>query len=388
MVLATVASLPRRIVSRASIARQERALRRRTIRAAQPIFTALPGSPFDVAVSKDGAHAFVSLPGRDGGAIAVLAAAGGGWTIVRTFPLPGSPRGLAFDHDGRYLLAAAATHVLVLDARALVAGSDRVVVSTVGTDGGSIQLCVTLDNRVAFVTDEEADRLEVIDFGDSLATDSPNGRLAASVRLPPAPVGCALSVDGRHVLVTSQHGEDEGAGMLSVLDVAAAIADPKQAVLAQVPAGVRPVRVAVAPSGGTVWVTARGSNSVLGFDLSALLGGSPAKRPVAVPVGPAPVGLTLARNGALLAVANSNRFRGGKRPQTLSLIDTEAALAGRPAVLGTIPAGVFPRELATLPDDETILATNFTSRTLETVSLGAVEIHRKTASDQRFSTSR
>ena len=90
----------------------------------------------------------------------------------------------------------------------------------------------------------------------------------------------------------------------------------------------------------------------------------------------------------MLVVANSNRFRGGNRPQTLSVVDTKAALAGGDALVGTIPAGVFPRELTVLPDDETILATNFSSMTLESVSLAQVEIPEKGASDRRFCTSR
>jgi DNA-binding beta-propeller fold protein YncE len=68
-----------------------------------------------------------------------------------------------------------------------------------------------------------------------------------------------------------------------------------------------------------------------------------------------------------VAVTASNRFAGGRKPQGLTLIDAAAALAGKPAVLASVPTGAFPRELAVLPDGRTLLVTNFDSRTVEMV---------------------
>lgn len=368
-------------MTRGSVARAIASLRSRvepklTLPGLEPVFTPLPGAPFGVAVSVDGLHAFVSLPGRDGSAIAALAA-GTQWHLVRSVPVarPAMPRGLARDHLGRYLIVAAASELLVVDMQEMLTGEQDPIAARVPTSGGeSVQVALTTDDRIAFVTDEENATLSVFDFAGSLATPAPAAVLVGQVPVPPGPVGCALSADGRHVFVTSQMSEGGGRpGVLSVIGVAEALRDPDGAVVARASAGECPVRVAVSPSGDAVWVTDRGGDSLLAFAAEALVAGNADGPQSIVRVGRAPVGLALVRGGSLVVVANSNRYQGGDRPQTLSVVEAGAALAGeKKALLGTIPAGVFPRELAVLPDDETILVTNFASKSLETVSLAPV----------------
>ena len=53
----------------------------------------------------------------------------------------------------------------------------------------------------------------------------------------------------------------------------------------------------------------------------------------------------------------------------LSVVNVAAALAGRPAVLGIIPAGMFPREMALEPGGQTLLVTNYASGQLEAISV-------------------
>jgi DNA-binding beta-propeller fold protein YncE len=48
--------------------------------------------------------------------------------------------------------------------------------------------------------------------------------------------------------------------------------------------------------------------------------------------------------------------------------------AGARAVLGTIPAGTFPRELRVTEDGRTLLVTNFNSSTLELVDLARLPL--------------
>jgi DNA-binding beta-propeller fold protein YncE len=73
-------------------------------------------------------------------------------------------------------------------------------------------------------------------------------------------------------------------------------------------AGCQPVRVITTADGTLVWVTARASDDLLCFS-AARLRSDPAHPLVAVVrVGEAPVGLTAARGGALIVVADSNRF--------------------------------------------------------------------------------
>ena len=118
------------------------------------------------------------------------------------------------------------------------------------------------------------------------------------------------------------------------------------AVLAHVAAGCQPVRVAVSPDGGTVWVTALQSDALLGFS-AARLRGDPSRALQAVArVGSEPVGLLLVDDGRLALVGNSNRGlvpgTGSDVRQTVSVINTAAALAHRSAVLGVVPTGLFP----------------------------------------------
>jgi hypothetical protein len=128
-----------------------------------------------------------------------------------------------------------------------------------------------------------------------------------------------------------------------------------------------PVRVALSASGAVAWVTARGGNALLAFK-TALLVTDPVHAFVAsIDVGPAPVGLALIHHDSEIIVADSNRFARGLSPQTLTLVDATRALMGRPALLGTLAVGSFPRELAL--DGPTLLVTNYTSASLSLIDL-------------------
>jgi DNA-binding beta-propeller fold protein YncE len=71
-----------------------------------------------------------------------------------------------------------------------------------------------------------------------------------------------------------------------------------------------------------------------------------------------------------VVVANSNRIAADPNtPQTVSVIDTEKVRAGTPAVIGTIPAGAFPREFSQSPDRRTLFLGNYLSNTLEVIDL-------------------
>lgn len=51
------------------------------------------------------------------------------------------------------------------------------------------------------------------------------------------------------------------------------------------------------------------------------------------------------------------------------MIDVAKTGLGAAAVIGNVPAGAFPRELRATADGQTLLVTNFLSRTLELVDL-------------------
>jgi DNA-binding beta-propeller fold protein YncE len=118
-----------------------------------------------------------------------------------------------------------------------------------------------------------------------------------------------------------------------------------------------------------IWVTARGSDFLLGFSAARLLS-DPAHALIArVRVGAAPVGLALVDNGTRIVVADSNRFSAPSAASSLAVVSVAAALANRPALLGYVRAGGFPREMALEPGGRTLLVTNFSSQQLGAINL-------------------
>jgi DNA-binding beta-propeller fold protein YncE len=155
-----------------------------------------------------------------------------------------------------------------------------------------------------------------------------------------------------------------------VIDVNAAERGSSRAVVSSVLAGSQPVRIAVSPTGSVVWVTARASNSLLAFSAHRLKT-DPARALLAtVKVGTAPVGLATFDHGSRIIVADSNRFDASGAHAALTIINTRAALAHDPAVIASVPSGLFPREIAIDPRHDIALVANFGSDQLETVRLG------------------
>jgi len=146
-------------------------------------------------------------------------------------------------------------------------------------------------------------------------------------------------------------------------------------VIAGIAAGCNPVRVALSPSGDRAYVTARADNELLTFDTNLILTDTAHALVGRVPVGTAPVGIVVMSGGSRIAVTNSNRFAGsGADHQVLTVIDAVKVSSGKDAVLGTIPAGGFPRELRVTADGQTLLVTNFSSRTVELIDLSRLQL--------------
>jgi DNA-binding beta-propeller fold protein YncE len=127
-----------------------------------------------------------------------------------------------------------------------------------------------------------------------------------------------------------------------------------------------------------VFVTARNSNALLGFDTSKFAD-DPAHALVGtVPVGKSPVGVTVAQEGKLVLVTNSNRFsRDTTARQTLTVIDASKIGAGASAIVGSIPAGAFPREFGASPDGRTLFISNYNSNELEVIDLARMPLEKK-----------
>ena len=391
------------------------------------------GSPFGVVAAPDGRWAFAVTEGGPGSAassVEVLRLTTGtgtagapGVTKVRSVPLATAPgaaalpagaaeaAGAAMTPDGKYLVVAAGSGAVVLSVARAEAGTAGAVLGALtapsraggpgGAGGGAIEVAVSPDSQRVIVTLEDDAEAAVFNLAAALAHGFGAADYVGAIPLGLAPVGMAVSPDGRWLYATSegetpgQHplglsssgpsssgpngcgasvpgtAPHEAPGTLTVIDLRRAETDPAHAVTAVVQAGHQPVRVVTAAEGTQVWVTARASDAVLCFS-AARLATDPEQALVAVVrVGSEPVGLAPVRGGALIAVADSNRFAAAGHSSSLSFVSVTAALAGRPAVVGGLPTGGFPRDMAVSPDG-TLLVSDYASGQVQAVATAAL----------------
>jgi DNA-binding beta-propeller fold protein YncE len=337
----------------------------------------IAGNPFGVVTTRDGHWSFVST----GAQVLVMSNIGFAPKLVRMISLPApSAAGEVLTNDGRYLLVAAGSGAVVVSVARAEQGKAHPVLGVLSApDAASnadaesaIEVVLSRDDRFAFVADEYADRIAVFDMHAALTDGLRSSGFVGSISLGQLVVGMAVSPDGRSLYATSELAAGAtlrtGYGTLSVIDVRRATTTPSRAVVRTIPAGCGAVRVVVSPDGDTVWVTARESNMLLGFSAAKLVTDPRHARIAAVRVGEAPVGLILIDHGRRIAVADSNRFNTPGAESGLSIIDTNAALAGKPPLLGVVATGQFPREFSLEPDGSTLLVTNFASGQLEAVA--------------------
>lgn len=317
-------------------------------------------------------------------------------TFIRELALPnllssGSATGVTLFNDQRNALVAYGPGAIIVDVERAVNGRQNAVVGmldgnthneTVGTS--SIQITVTPDNQYAFVSEEDGvngvGNIDVFRLHAPVANGSISATAIGHLNLGFAVVGSVLSPDGCYLYATSETAIDSTAGAISVIDVETLKTDPSKALVSTVLAGCQPVRAIISSNGKTLWVTSRASNKLLAFDTSRMIS-DPANALIAtVPVGTAPVGLTFAKNETRLLTANSNRYilqyplLFANSTTGLSIVDVQAALAGKPAVLGTVPTGLFPREFATSPDKKTLLVTDYGNQINGSASLQTVDV--------------
>jgi DNA-binding beta-propeller fold protein YncE len=121
-------------------------------------------------------------------------------------------------------------------------------------------------------------------------------------------------------------------------------------------------------------VSARTDNVLLAFDTRKWLQDPSHALIGRVPVGDAPVGVAVLNDGARVAVTNSNRFGNSNASQYLTIVDAQKIASGEAAVLGIVPAGVFPRELTVTGDQATLLLTNFGSKNLAVIDVARLPL--------------
>ena len=388
--------------------------------AQSPLFTVtLPGHPFSIISTHDGCWLFVSLTSDDpkSNGVAVLRRTAGTISLQRVYPVearkgrnplrPG-PSGMVTTHDGQLLVAANDDDLVFLDVKSMISGKAEAIAGHLSdgapkhtvttsngvteTSAGSIYVNVTKDDARLFVSDEYAETISVIDLAKARLNNYDSTAIVGRIPTGVAPIALTFSPDEQWLYTTSslaspswnwpvacpQDRADRAAytklekpeGAVVVVDVSRARTDPAHSVAAKAPAGCGSVRLAIAPDGGSIWVSDRRSDAVLGFDTRKLLNDPLHARLGLVPLGTAPVGIAALPDGKHIVVANSNRIAANPNsPQTVSVIEIEKVRAGAPAVIGTIPAGAFPREFSLSPDGHTLFLGNYLSNTIEVIDI-------------------
>ena len=358
----------------------------------------LPGSPFQALPSADGCWVFASMPSgqqsRTGG-IAVLHRANGRLKLAHVAHIDASPTGMVLTHDAKTLIVAGGPRIAFLDVARLTSGRNAVAEGYLDEPNiariGRIYANVTRDDRFAFVSDENAQTVTVIDLAKARASHFDRSSIVGKIPTGGAPIAVTLSPDESTLYVTSEiaprnfgwpaacrresgpAGDNTPVnpeGVIHVVDVARAIVDPAHSIVRSVAAGCSAVRLVLSPTGDRAYVTARSSNALLVFDARKLRDDPSHALLGHVSVGTAPVGVAVIDDGRKVVVTNSNRFAGGRDDrQYLTVVDATRIDAGDAAILGSIPAGGFPRELRVTSDGSTLLLTNFSSSSVEAVDL-------------------
>lgn len=383
--------------------------------AVQPVAVIeLPGNPFQAIPSADGCHVFVSLvgpvepgdprrppqPGAPNGGVAVVSRVGVEPSLTSVVTLEGSPYGMVLTHDGRLLIVASDDRVAFIDSVALTANSPNAILGYLNDApmAGRVYANVTPDDRWLFLSDESARTISVVDLRKARASGFNASAVVGQIPVGRAPIALTFSEDHRFLYSTSQvapsaygwppvcsppaseiarQGPHYAEGAILIVDVARATHDPVNAVIGAVPAGCNPVRLVTSPNGDIAYVSARTDSMVLAFDTRKLLD-DPAHALIGrIPVGDAPVGMAVFDEGARLAVTNSNRFGDSNAAQSLTIIDTNKISNGKDAILGSVPAGVFPRELSVTENQRALLLTNFGSKTLAVIDIARLPLESR-----------
>jgi hypothetical protein len=354
----------------------------------------VPGNPFQALPSADGCWVFVSLARPRAGApasVALLRRENGTLSVVRVQPVDAGATGMALTHDGNTLIVAGTQRIVFVSVPKLIAGGKGAVLGYLDEPGvgGRIYASTTRDDRLAFVANEGDQSVSVIDLPKALASQFSPSSIVGKIPTGAASIAVTLSPDDELLYVTSQVApasfgwpivcKREGTsdttsvnpqGAIHIVDVRRASTDPAHAVVASVPAGCNVVRLVLSPSGDRVYVTARNSNALLVFDAAKLRSDATHALIGRVRVGTAPVGVAVIDSGRQLVVTNSNRFAGSANDrQTLTVIDASKVADGERAILGSIPAGAFPREERVTSDGKILIVTNFASKQVEVIDL-------------------
>lgn len=354
-------------------------------------YITLPGTPFGIAHSSDGAWLFAALTANGQTGIAVLQYSATSIKLAHTIPLTQAPTGIVMTHDGQLLIAAAGPLVYFLDVGNLIGNGTQSVLGAIsdGAGAGSIDVDVTTDDRWLFVADENLDQITVIDLDRARSGGYPQDAIVGTIPTGVAPTQVKLSADEQWLYSTSevalpswgwpraciQEGQTANQtlvnpqGAVVVANITKAVSSPAQSVASRVPAGCSPVRMALSPSGDRMYVTMRNNNAVEALDTSQFISNPSGALLGSAAVGTAPVPVAVLDSGRLVLVGNSDRFEAPTSPQTLSLLNAADIASGGSALLATLPTGAFPRTISLSRDLRTLYVSDFGSNMLQVLDV-------------------
>lgn len=337
----------------------------------------VPGHPFAALPSPDDCWMYVSLDtSGEAGSLAVLKNNGKGFDIDQVIPLAAHGYGEALTHDGSLLVVTEGATVEILDTEQLQRHAPHPLRTTAqeGRGAGAVYATVRADDKQLFVSDEYAKRVSVFDLDKLRAGQDGSAALIGRIPTGQAPVGLAVSPDGRWLYATSQvgprqphgklcapeepQGQPHPEGLLLRIDLARADSEPAQAITGVLPVGCNPVRVALSPSGQDIWVSVRGDGALWRLQASEWSGDNTHLHIQRYAVGPSPIGVAVRGDDAQVWTAVSDRF--GKPNQ--GLLAGVAYRPGQPdAEVRVMKTGhvAYPRELVFLHDQRTLAATLF-----------------------------
>lgn len=342
-------------------------------------------TPFGVAFGPDGKHAFVDslinpsapasrqTPMRDASGISEYSVSASGLVSERL----GSFRdesllGMAVSPNGLDLVAAGGSGASVFSVSRIEqpnsAPSSWLLGSFTSRGEGAIEAAVSPDGDDVFVSLEDSDELAVFDLKKAESSGFGSSDLVGYVPTGIAPVGMAISPNGRYLYATSEVSTETGTeGTLTTIDLRRAVAQPSHSIVSTVWAGCSPVRVVATKS--LVFVTARASDELLEFSAPDLVSHPASALIGRVQVGEAPVGLALANHAKTVVIADSNRFNANGATSNLAVVT-----AGKKSLqlLGYVAAGDFPRDMAVSPDGTTVVVGDYGSGDLEEVDVGTL----------------
>ncbi len=342
---------------------------------------ALKGAPFGVVPSSDSRHLFLATAAGEKG-LAAYDIGDGNLTRTGFVALDGATD-FSLTPDGSLAVVAGSGHVYFIDTAKLIAGGQGALLGHMALSETSINTAVSPDGHFAFVAEEGEAVITVIDLDKARAGNFAKSAVIGRIAVGYSPIAIVFSKDGQWIYVTveaaanslnwpntcndetGRGGASHAQGAVITLNTAAAEAGSDRAVAGIAAAACSAVRLKLSDDGARAYVTARASGEVVAFDTAGLPGKVSRSPATTAPVGPSPVGIT--GDGDHLFVALSNRFKQGQGESSVVIVDPQTL-----AVTGSIPAGVFPREVTVTPDHRWLFISNFGSNDLEQVDLKAV----------------